>query len=523
MVFDVIIRNGRIVDGAGAVWYRGDVGVRRGRIAAIGAFEGTAPNVIDARDHIVCPGFVDILNIAALNVIGEPLNEPRIRQGVTTIHIGLCGNSPAPLTDRIVHDIKRYLTPVWGEYGLDWEWRSVADYLGRVNDHCAVNVTITSGITTLWVEAVGWADRRATPAELERMKELAVQAMIDGATGFSTGAYAPTDWSSHEECVEICKAIAPYGGVYFSHVRSIESSDPFAPHKEAIAVAEEAGVPVHIEHFKTTNERMYHRADEMLALVDAARARGVDVTFDSYPYLAGSGSFWPPSWAHEGGPDAMMNLLRDPVLRRRLVAEFNQRDPAEWARRNIADVAAAEYKQYEGKSFAQAIADSGKDAGTFLCDYMLDNNLNVQHVSGGGSEDDVRKIMQHPAHMVSSDSIHVGNKPHPRTYGNYAKYLGRYVRELGILKLEECIRMMTSAPARCLGLLDRGILRPGMAADIAVFDPDTISDRSTYDDPRRYAVGVEHVLVNGVPVLKDGEPTGATPGRGLKRQDGPQH
>jgi N-acyl-D-amino-acid deacylase len=516
--YDVLIRNGRIVDGTGGVWYRGDVGVRGDRIAAIGTLQGQAKEVIDARDRVVCPGFVDILTIAPLNVIGEPLNETRTLQGVTTIHVGLCGNSPAPLTDKIARDIERYLTPVWGDYGIAWDWRSVDDYLRRVTNHAAVNVTLSCGITTLWVEAVGWHDRRATAREIARMQELAAQAMEDGAAGFSTGAYAPSEWCSHEECVEICKVLAPYGGVYFSHLRSIASDDPFAPLKEAIAVGEEAGIPVHVEHLKTINERMYRRADEMLAVIDQARARGIDVTMDCYPYLAGSGSFWPPTWAHEDGPDAMMARLKKSPDRDRLVDEFNRRDPAEWQRRYIADVKAASYKHYEGKSFAEAIAASGKSAGEFLCDYMFDNDLTVQHVSHGGNEDDVRRVMQHPAYMVSSDSIHVGSKPHPRTYGNYPKYLGRYVREMGILRLEECIRMMTSAPAQCLGLMDRGILRPGMAADITIFDPDTIIDRSTFENPRQFAVGVDDVIVNGRPIVSNGKATGALPGRGLKRQ-----
>jgi N-acyl-D-amino-acid deacylase len=516
--FDLLIKNGRIVDGTGGVWYRGDVAVKDGLIAAMGTISGTAKEVMDAHDHVICPGFVDILCIVPIAAIGQPLNEPRIRQGVTTIHTGLCGNSVVPLTEQTADSIRRYLTPIYGEFeGVDWNWRTVADYLKRITGHSAINVTTCFGITNLWVAAVGWEDRRATPAELEHMKEMAAQAMADGATGFSTGTYAPTDWSSHEECVEIAKVTATYGGVYFSHARTIPGSDPFAGFKEAIAVGEEAGIPVHLEHFKAFKASMYHHADEMLALVDRARARGIDVTMDSYPYLAGSGSFWPPSWAQVGGPDAMMARLKDPAARKRIADELDAWPAADWEQFYIADAKQESWRWCEGKRIVDAAASVGKTPGNFVCDFMLENQLNVQHVNHAGCEEDVRKIMQHPAHMVSSDSIQVGRKAHPRTYGNYAKYLGRYVRELGILRLEECVRMMTSAPARRLGLMDRGILRPGMAADIVVFDPDTIIDKSTFEDPIQYAVGVENVVVNGAAVLRDGEPTGALPGRGLKR------
>lgn len=519
--FDLIIRNGRIVDGAGGPWYRGDVAIKGDKIAAMGKLgDAAATDIIDAHEHVVCPGFVDPLNIVPIAAIGQPANEPRLRMGVTTIHTGLCGNSVVPLTDKTAASIRRYLSPLYGEYeGVDWDWRTVGDYLNRVTGRAAINVTTCFGITNLWVAAVGWEDRRATPGELEQMRELAAAGMADGATGFSTGTYAPTDWSSHEECVEIAKVTARYGGVYFSHARTIQSDDPFAGFKEAIAVGEEAGIAVHLEHFKSFNKRMYQRAAEMLALVDEARARGIDVTMDSYPYLAGSGSFWPPSWAQVGGPEAMMARLSDPASRKQIAGELDAWPAEDWEGFYIAGAKQESYRWCEGKRIVDCAAAVGKTPGYFVLDYMLDNQLNVQHVGHGGCEDDVRAIMQHPAHMFSSDSIQVGRKAHPRTYGNYAKILGRYIRDLRIMPLEQAIRMMTSAPAAVLGLLDRGILRPGMAADIAIFDFDTIIDHSTFEDPIRYATGVEHVIVNGTPVLRNGQMTGATPGRGLKRQD----
>lgn len=517
--FDLLIGNGRIVDGSGNVWYRADLGVRGDTIAAIGDLEGTpAARVLDARGMVVCPGFIDPHTHAGIALLATPRLEPTVRQGVTTVLVGLCGNSPAPLTDRSADSVRRYLLGCYGHPEIAWEWRSVADYLARLDGAVGINVATLMGVTNLWVDAVGWEARRASAEELAHMRDLAAQAMEDGAAGLSIGAYAPSEWSSHDQVVDIAKVVAKHGGIYFCHIRHPSEDDPLSGFKEGISVAEEAGIPVHLLHFKVFPETTHHKSGQMLALVDAARKGGCDVTVESYPYLAGSGTSFPPTWAHEGGPDAMLARMRDPQARARIVSELNQVPPEEWGRRTIAGAQLESYSWCVGKPVEQAASEAGKSLGEFLVDLMLDNELVAQHVSHGGCEDDVRNIMTHPAHMVASDSLYFGEKLHPRTYGCHARYLGRYVRELGVLMLEQCIRMMTSLPAQRLCLLDRGLLRPGFKADITIFDPDVVIDKSTFEEPLQYAEGIEHVVVNGVPVIVAGKHTGELPGRSLTPQ-----
>jgi len=514
-MFDILIINGRIVDGSGNPWYYGDVGVSGGKIAAIGKLDpAVAAKVIDAEGQVVCPGFIDVHVHSDVMLLAEPRHEPKVRQGVTTELLGQDGLSYAPLSPRNLQMMRRYLSGLNGDPDIAWDWTSVGDFLSRFDGKTAVNVAYLIPHCALRVEAMGWANRLPTKVELDEMKKLAAQGMADGAVGFSTGlTYAPGCYSNTKELIEICKVIAQHGGIYVTHLRDYRAG-LFEALDEALEIGEKAGIAVHFSHFRGRG-----RSEQMLAKVDEARERGLDVTIESYPYFVGSGMLQArlPTWVHEGGPEAILEKLSDPEARKRIKEDIHRRSP-NWSKVFICGVESESNKNFEGYSIAELSARLDKEPVDFICDLLLEERLAVSHMVFGDDEEeeDVRRIMTHHAHMVGSDSLLIGGKPNPRTYGTYPRYLGRYVRELGILTLEDCIRKMTSLPAQRLGLQDRGLLREGLAADIVIFDPDTVIDKATFEAPRRYPEGILYVLVNGELVVADGQHTGTLPGRALK-------
>ena len=519
-MFDIIIKGGRVVDGSGNPWYRADVAVTKGRIAAIGRLGSDARRIIDARGLVVAPGFIDTHSHSDLMLIAEPEARQKIMQGVTTEVIGQDGLGEAPLRDDVVDDWRRYLSGLNGDPDIDWNWRSFAEYHDRLEAaRPATNVVSLVGHGNLRLLAMGMEDRPPTIQELEEMKGLLEDAMRQGAFGLSTGLiYPPCVYADTEELVELCRVAAAYGGLFVVHMRNegdrlLESID------EVVAVGREADIPVHISHFKASGERNWGKVAEALEKLELARMEGIDLTVDQYPYVAGSTflSSLLPVWVHEGGTEQMLRRLRDKAMRRKITAEMMEGGRGKdwgWSNILVTSVRTEANKRFEGmtlKEIAKAREQTPVEA---IYDLVLEEENAVTMVSFSMSEDDIRTVMRSPLQMVCTDGIVLG-KPHPRAYGSFPRIIGRYVRD-GVLRLEEAVRKMTSMPAQTFGLLDRGLLRPGMCADISVFDPDTVIDKATYQDPHQFPEGIEYVIVNGKVTVEGGEHTGARAGQVLR-------
>ena len=498
--FDLLIRGGRVVDGSGNPWVRADVAIRGDRITRIGHLpETTADRIVDAEGLVVAPGFIDPHTHAVRGIFDVPTADNYLLQGVTTLTEGNDGSSPWPIRDHLERIAELGISPNWGVF---------------------------AGQGTIRREVIGAEDRDPTRDELDRMRALVAQAMQQGAFGLSTGLfYVPGSFTSTEEVIELSKIAASHGGIYISHMRD-EALRLLDSVRETIRIGEEAGIPVQMTHHKAISRDMWGRSADSLALVDAARARGVDVTIDQYPYTASQTGITAivPQWAQAGGTDALIERLRDPETRRRVRGEIVYRiehdrgggDPA-----NIVIGLCEWDRSLEGKSLADILNERGIEATA-----ASGADLVMEIIESGGAraiyhamdERDVERIMQHPATAIGSDggiSVFGASVPHPREYGTFARVLGRYVRERGVLTLEEAVRKMSGATAQRLGLQDRGLLREGFFADIAVFDPDRVIDRATFSEPHQYSEGFVYVLVNGVLVVDDGEHTGARPGRVL--------
>jgi N-acyl-D-amino-acid deacylase len=498
--YDLLIRNGRIVDGSGAVWFRGDVAVRGDAIAAIAPrIDADAAVIVDAQNLIVAPGFIDTHTHARREIFNAPAAENYVRQGVTTIFEGPDGSSPLP----------------------------IAEFLAKVAAaKPAVNFGTLAGHGSIREQVLGSVNRQPAAGELERMRALARQAMHDGAFGISTGLfYVPGTFAKTEEVIELAKAVAPLGGIHTSHMRD-EGSGVVESVLETIRIGEEGGLPTQITHHKVVGEPSLGRSIETLRLVDEARARGVDVTIDQYPYAASSTGLASllPSWALEGGREEMLGRIRDPELRRRIEIEVidNIRNRRGGNLHNIQIASYEPDKAAVGKRLDEIAAMRGIEPtienGARLVVDLLDK-APAQAIYHSINEPDLERILVHPATMIASDGgvvVFGKDAPHPRSYGTFPRVLGRYVREKKLLSLEEAVRKMTSLPAARMRLADRGLLRPGMKADIVVFDAARIADRATYENPHQYAEGVAHVIVNGEFVLRDGTMTGARPGQVLR-------
>jgi len=521
VVFDLLFRNARIVDGTGNPWYRADLAVANGRIATIGhELPGAATREIDVADSIISPGFIDMHAHSDVMLLAEPLHFPKVFQGVTTDLIGQDGLSYAPVTPLILDQIRLHLAGLNGDADtIGWNWTSVASYLDRFDQHVSVNVAYLVPHNAVRIGAMGWEQRIATPAELDRMRGLVQEGMQDGAFGVSTGlTYPPNEWSDTNEMVAMCEVAAHHGGMYVTHMRG-QGDGLLDPIRESLEIVRRAGLPLHISHLKSSRLGGARNLEGVERLLASARADGVDVTFDSYQYNAGSSMLHAqlPSWMHSGGPDAEIERLQSREMRQRLRQEWQVRPPP-WSRQHIGSLRTTQNAWMQGQTLDVLIQQSGKDAVDFVCDLLLTENLAVSHVSqGGDTPDDLRALLTHPLQMMGSDGLLIGQNMHPRTYGTFARVLQKYVREEHVLRLEEAIRKFASLPAQRLGLADRGVLKVGMRADVVVFDERTVAENATFQEPRRVASGFSRVVVNGVLVLDGGEHTGATPGRALRQ------
>jgi len=527
-MLDLLIRGGRVIDGAGNPWYAADVGIAGGRVSAVGPLDGEdAKRVIDATGLFVCPGFVDMHTHSDLQVLVNPPHEAKVHQGVTLEVLGQDGLSYAPVTDDVLTQLRGQIA-AWNDDPADfaWTWRTVGEYLDRLDEGIAVNACYLVPHGTVRMCTVGLDDRTPTEDELARMKQLVVEGLEQGAVGLSAGlTYAPAMYADDDELIALCEVMRPYGGFYCPHHRNY-GLHALEAYRDSIEIARRAGVPLHLAHAHLGYEVNRGRAPELLAMIDAARADGVDVTMDTYPYLAGATYLhaFLPGWMHAGGSTETLARLRQGDLREPLRQEIEETGsdgfhdvPLDWSIIVISGVRTAAAARWIGRDVAEAAAEAGRRPIDFVCELLVQEQLGVACIAHIGNEENVRTIMTHAAHTAGSDGILVGDRPHPRSYGTFPRYLAVYVRELGILGWEQTIRKMTSLPCQRLGFADRGLLRPGMAADVVCFDPLTVQDTATYDDPRQLPVGIPYVIVNGRVVVDDGRHTGELAGRALRR------
>ncbi|GAA2695425.1 MULTISPECIES: D-aminoacylase [Actinosynnema] len=522
---DIVYRGARVVDGTGRPGYAADVGVRDGRVAEIGAGL-SGRRVVDAGGLVLAPGFIDMHSHSDLQVLANPEHLAKVSQGVTTEVLGQDGLSYAPVDDEVLAALRGQLAG-WNDdpAGFDWDWRSVGEYLDRLDRGIAVNAAYLVPQGTLRMLCVGLEDRPATEAELTRMKEVLARSLDEGALGLSSGlTYAPGMYASSRELVELCRVTGELGGYYSPHHRSY-GAGALEAYAEMVELSRDSGCPLHLAHATMNFPVNEGRAGELLALLDSAIADGVDITLDTYPYLPGATylSALLPGWASGGGVEATLARLTDPATRERVRVEIEETGsdgchgvPVDWESIEINGVRLAEHAHLVGHSVAASARAAGRPPAELYFDVLVAERLGTSCLMHVGHEDNVRAIMRHPAHTGGSDGLLVGDRPHPRAWGTFPRYLARYVRELGVLGLEECVAHLTGRAARRLRLADRGLVREGYAADLVLFDPDTVVDTATFDAPRQAAEGIHHVVVNGVPVVDAGERTDALPGRSLR-------
>ena len=530
--FDVLITNGRVVDGTGAPWYRADVGIIGDRIAAIGQLAGRdAKTRVDASNLVVAPGFIDMLGQSEFNVLVDPRAASKITQGITTEITGE-GSSIAPLNEALVKSAQ----PQYDRFKVALDFRTLDEYFARLErSRPALNVGTFVGAGGLRGYVVGQTQRAATADEIEQMKKLTAQAMEHGALGVSTSLqYVPGRFASTDEIVELAKVAKQYGGIYISHQRS-ESSQILASLDEVFAVAERANIPAEVWHLKTAYRANWGRMPEVLKRFEAVRARGLDVTANMYPYDRASNGLDAclPLWVREGGLEQMLQRLKDPSLRDRIKRDMDDANAKDWENQwygsgggagvMVSTVLDPSLRQWEGKTLVQIGKEMGKDPRDAAMDLVIADRGETSVIISIMREDDVRVALANPMISIGTDSgaraedgPFSESKSHPRAWGSFPRVLGKYVREEKLIPLEEAIRRFTSRPAARVGIADRGLLRPGFKADITVFNADTIIDRSTFEDPTHYSQGVEHVFVNGRAVVSAGKITDARPGEPVR-------
>jgi len=526
IMFDLIVRGGFVLDGSGAPPFRADVGVAGGAVRRVGDLSGErADLVIDASGLAVAPGFIDPHNHSDLSIFEDPAALNYVAQGVTTLVVGNCGSSPAPVTGvnrGLIHEL------LWGEASksVPIRWSSFSEYLGRLEElRKSVNVAALVGHGTVRSAVMGCEARAAADREVREMEGLVAEAMEAGALGMSLGLmYVPGMYAGREELVRLARVVGRYGGVLAAHMRN-EGAGLIDSVVEVVGIAREAGVSLEISHLKAAGRRNWGLARRALKLIEYyVWWRGLDVSADAYPYEASSTflSALLPGWVREGGAEALLRRLRDSRVVERLREELRAGLMGErfigWGDVIISSSPAR--RELEGLSLADAARELGVDPLSAVIELLTADRGLTEVVIKAMDPGEVADVIAHPLVAVGSDGLvmrEARGRPHPRSYGTFPRVLGRFVRELRVLSLPEAVRKMTSLPARKFGLLDRGLLRPGCRADIVVFDPTLIRDTATYEEPARMPEGVVHVVVNGEPVLLNGEFTGAAPGSVLRR------
>ena len=528
---DILIKNGRIIDGSGLAGYNGDVGIKGQRIERIGNLaNATAARTIDARGMVVAPGFIDMLGQSETYLLIDPRGMSKIMMGVTTDITGE-GESIAPINDRQIKEQEDFLK----RFNLTIDWRTLDEYFKRLEKQgTGLNLGTFVGATQVREYVIGYDNRAPTIAELKRMKDLVAAAMRDGALGLSTSLqYIPARFATTDEIVELAKVARQYGGIYATHQRS-EANALDESLNEVFEIARRAQIPAEIWHLKTAYKKNWGRMPETLNKIKNARAQGLDVTADIYPYVAGSTALSAclPPWAQEGGTEKMLNRLRDPATRERIKKEISE-DHKDWENIYlgsggpsgilIGSVVNRELDSMQGKRLSEIAEEQKKDPLDALFDFILADHAQTGAIYFMMSEDDMRAAMKAPFVSFCTDSGSratdgplAGSKSHPRGWGSYPRILGKYVRDEHLLSLEAAIQKMTGGPAARVGLKDRGLLKTGMFADITVFDPKTVIDHATFEEPNQFPVGIEYVLVNGQLSVDKGQRTSALAGQVIR-------
>jgi N-acyl-D-amino-acid deacylase len=524
---EILIGGGTIVDGTGAAGRPGTVAVEGDtlRVLAPGAELPAAGRTIDATGKVVAPGFIDLHSHSDLMILAQPTHDPKVRQGVTTEVIGVDGLSYVPF--RTQEDLDAFVEMNAGLDGrpdIRTDWRTVTDCLARYDRQVSVNIAVLVGNSALRIAELGWDDVPADMDAMDRMAGVLREAMEEGAFGLSSGLdYPPGSYATTAELAALAREAGRLGGFYHTHVRYALGDRFLDPFREAIEIGRRGEAPAHITHF-------YHRKtfpgtpDQMLELVDAARDEGLDVTFDAYPYEWASTRLLilMPGWVQAGGPAKTKERLAETSVRDRIRRELAERGVLFAGAGGLRDIrigylAHPDNLRWEGRTLGELFDAAGSDPITALCDLLLAEDLRPNEVTPGPHTDGIRRFLGHPIGLVGTDSTFVGAKPSPRSYGSYPRILGQFVRDEALLSLEAAVWKMTGGPAARLGITDRGVIRDGAAADLVVFDPATVRSNATYDDPRQFPDGIEHVIVNGKLVVDAGRHTGALPGRALRR------
>ena len=528
--FDVIIKGGTVYDGTGEEGHVADVAIRGDLIVGVGDFASAVPKkTIDARGLAVAPGFINMLSWSNESLIQDGRSQSEIRQGVTTEIMGE-GESMGPLNDRMKTRLVREQTDIKFEI----KWNTLAEYLHYLEKRgISCNVASFLGATTVREYVIGLEDKQPTPEQLDQMRELVRKEMEAGALGIGTSLiYPPAFYAKTEELIELCKVAAKYQGKYISHMRS-EGNQLFQGLDELIRISREAGIPAEVYHIKASGEKNWPKEDELLDRIEAAQKEGLKIRANMYTYnAAGTGlDACLPPWTEDGGYPALFKRLRNPAMREKIAAEVRI-DSDAWENLYLAagspekillvGFKSEKLKPLTGKSLAEVARMRGKDPIETIMDLISEDESRIGTIYFVMSEENVKKELAKPWISFGSDEasqapegVFLKSNPHPRAYGNFARVLGKYARDEKVITLPEAVRRLSALPARNLGLDHRGFVQDGMFADLVVFDPATIADRATFDKPQQYAVGMKHVFVNGVQVLKDGEHTGAKPGRAL--------
>jgi len=528
--YDTIVRNGHIIDGTGSPWYAADIAIKDGRIAAIGHFApAQATHVIDAHGLVVAPGFIDMLGQSETSILVDPRLPSKVFQGITTEITGE-GESVAPLNAAMIKQNQAH----YDHFHIVADWRTLPQYFARLRKHgMGINLGTYMGATTAREMVIGYADRAPTPAELRQMQSLVDEAMQQGAFGLSTALqYPPATYAQTPELVALAQSAARHGGIYATHMRS-EGNAEMAALDETFRIGREAGIGLEIFHLKVSGKPNWGTMPKVVARIEAARASGIDVAADTYAYTAWQNNFssFIPPWAHDGGDAKLLQRLQDPSTRARIRKDMQTPSDAwdnTWLAINgpqdilISAVSNPDLEKYVGKRVSAIAAEWHTDPLDTIFDFLVRDHAATDVVVFGMQEVDAELALRQP--WVSIDTDYHGTAPdgllgedhsHPRAYGTFPRILAKYVRDQKLLTLPDAIRKFTALPAQRMQLSDRGVLKRGMWADIVVFDPATIHDVATYEDPNRLSVGMRYVLVNGVPVIAQGQLTGALPGKVL--------
>jgi N-acyl-D-amino-acid deacylase len=531
-VLDLILKNGRIVDGTGNPWFSGDVGIKDGAIASVGKSRARSLETIDVDGSTISPGFIDGHCHSDLMVLDRPESEIKLAQGVTTEVVGNCGMSPAPFSPSQLDSLRAYVEPVLGTTEREWSWETLEEYTRCVRGaRPSDNVATYVGHGTLRIAAMGFENRPASAGELDRMKGMLAEALQAGAIGLSLGLmYTPGSYTSREELVELCSLLAEHDGLLATHIRG-EGGSLIPSLEEVVWVAKRSGCSLQVSHLKAAGRSNWGQVLRAMELLENARSEGLDVACDVYPYTAGSTSMITllPPWVLEGGVARALERLRDADVRKRIKDELareqedwdNMVASTGWASVYVSSLSKGRDPGLEGKNLAQISEERGKEPDECMMDLLIEQDGKVSMIFFHMAENDVDEVLGWDHSLVASDSLHFqAEKPHPRSYGTFPRILAKCVREDGTLTLEQAVRKMTSFPARRFRLGKRGILASGQAADLVVFDPDTVSDLATYKDPKRFPTGIDLVLVGGVKTIKGGVHTGARAGQAIGRTNG---